>query len=87
VGYKLGQGIALLVDLLNPERIIIGSIYGRQQSLLEPVTIETIKKEALPQSLAVCEIVPAGLGENVGDYASLSVALHLLENNTKVSEG
>jgi glucokinase len=51
------------------------------------VTIETIKKEALPQSLAVCEIVPAGLGENVGDYASLSVALHLLENNTKVSEG
>ncbi|WHZ56034.1 ROK family protein [Metabacillus hrfriensis] len=87
VGYKLGQGLALLVDLLNPERIVIGSIYGRQQSLLEPVTIETIKKEALPQSLAVCEIVPAGLGENVGDYASLSVALHLLENNTKGSEG
>ncbi|MCM3717785.1 ROK family protein [Fictibacillus phosphorivorans] len=80
VGRQLGRGLAMLVDLLNPERIVIGSIYGRQQSLLEPMVIETLKKEALPQSLAVCDIVTAGLGEQVGDYASLSVALYELEN-------
>ncbi|MBS4222934.1 ROK family protein [Lederbergia citrea] len=79
VAKKLGKGLAFIVDILNPERIVIGSIYGRQQSLLEAITLEVLSKEALPQSLAVCEIVPAGLGEQVGDYASLSVALNTLE--------
>jgi glucokinase len=79
VGRQLGRGLALLVDVLNPERIVIGSIYTRQQSLLEPLVMEELAKEALPLSLEVCKIVPSGLGENVGDAASLSVALHALE--------
>lgn len=74
VGKRLGSGLAILVDLLNPERIVIGSIYGRQQSLLEPVVMEVLAREALPLSLGVCRVMSAGLGENVGDYASLSVA-------------
>ncbi|MDN4524078.1 ROK family protein [Fictibacillus fluitans] len=79
VGRKLGRGIALLVDILNPERIVIGSIYSRQQQLLEPMVMEELKKESLPQALKVCEIVPAELGEQIGDYASLSVALQHLK--------
>ncbi|MCX6030988.1 MAG: ROK family protein [Chloroflexi bacterium] len=80
VGRQLGRGLALLVDILNPERIVIGSIYGRQRSLLEPVTLRTLQEEALPIALAVCQIVPAGLGESVGDLASLSVAMEVLSN-------
>lgn len=79
VGRKLGDGLAVLVDLLNPECIVIGSIYGRQQSILEPIVLEQLRQEAVPLSLSVCRIVPAGLQENVGDYASLSVALHTLQ--------
>ncbi|PYI53609.1 sugar kinase [Paenibacillus flagellatus] len=79
VGRKLGRGLAMIVDLLNPERIVIGSIYGRQRSILEPITLEELEKEALPISLRVCRVVPAGLGEQVGDLASLSVALNTLE--------
>ncbi|NHN34226.1 ROK family protein [Paenibacillus agricola] len=78
VGRKLGSGLALLVDILNPDCIVIGSIYGRQQALLEPIMLEALGCEALPLSLSVCRIVPAGLKENVGDYAGLSVALHQL---------
>jgi glucokinase len=74
VGKYLGRGLAVLVDMLNPERIIIGSIYSRQRELLETITLRELRKEALPQALAVCEIVPSGLGENVGDMASLAVA-------------
>lgn len=74
VSVYLGKALALLVDVLNPERIVIGSIYARQTQLLEPVALEMLAKEALPLSLKVCEIVPAGLGENVGDLAALSVA-------------
>lgn len=77
VGQKLGQGLAILVDILNPERIVIGSIYGRQRSLLEPITLRVLEAEALPHALAVCEVMPAGLGEAVGNLASLSVALNI----------
>jgi glucokinase len=33
-----------------------------------------LKKEALPTSYAACEIVPAALGDSIGDYAALAVA-------------
>ncbi|QHW33664.1 ROK family protein [Paenibacillus rhizovicinus] len=79
VGEKLGRGLAILVDVLNPERIVIGSIYGRQQAILEPIVMKTLSEEALPYSLRACSIVPAGLGEAVGDLASLSVAYNLVE--------
>jgi glucokinase len=79
VGRYLGRGLAILVDILNPERIIIGSIYGRQQSILEPITLEVLRAEALPHALATCQILPAGLGERIGDFASLSVALNQIE--------
>ncbi|WP_240546548.1 ROK family protein [Paenibacillus artemisiicola] len=78
VGRKLGRGLALLIDVLNPERIVIGSIYARQEALLRPIVMEELAREALPLSLSACEIVPSGLGEHVGDAASLSVALHAL---------
>lgn len=77
---RLGRALALLVDVLNPQRIVIGSIYGRQKALMEPIVMEELRREALPHSIAVCEIVQAGLGEQIGDYASLSVALnHLIQ--------
>lgn len=78
-GRLLGRGLALLVDVLNPERIIIGSIYGRQRAILEPLVMEELRRKALPEALAACEVLPAGLGEQVGDYAGLSVALHALQ--------
>ncbi len=73
-GRALGRGLAVLVDILNPQRIVIGSIYARQQALLEPPMLETLRAEALPLALGVCQIVPAGLGERVGDLAALAVA-------------
>ncbi|MBN2472394.1 MAG: ROK family protein [Anaerolineae bacterium] len=76
-GQMLGRGLAILIDILNPERIVIGSIYLRQQALLEPVALEVLQQEALALARAVCTIVPAGLGEQVGDYASLAVAAAL----------
>ena len=78
VARKLGRGLAMLVDILNPERIVLGSIWGRQRALLEPVTLQVLQAEALSYSFAVCQIVPAGLGESVGDFAALAVAESLL---------
>lgn len=74
VGHYLGRGLAVLVDVLNPERIIIGSIYGRQHDQLAPRALRVLEDEAHPHALAGCEVVTAGLGERVGDYAALAVA-------------
>ena len=74
VAQRLGQGLAILIDILNPERVIIGSIYLRQRALLETRMQQVLQEEALSYALAVCKIVPAGLGESIGDYAALAVA-------------
>lgn len=53
----------MLIDILNPERIVIGSIFARSENLLREGMESVINKEALPQSLKCCKIVPAALGE------------------------
>lgn len=74
-GARLGQGLALLVDVLNPECIVIGSVYARAQRLLEPAMRRALTAAALPQSLAVCRVLPARLGDAIGDVAALAVAM------------
>ena len=73
-GSQLGRGMAVLVDILNPERIVIGSVFARSRDLLYDAMLETLQAEALPQALAVCSVVPAALGDNLGDYAALAVS-------------
>jgi glucokinase len=74
-GEYLGKGLSVLIDILNPQKIVIGSIYARCRQFIEPACLEIVKREALEPARAVCSIVPADLGEQVGDYASLSVAM------------
>jgi glucokinase len=78
VARRLGQGLSLLIDVLNPERIVIGSIFLRQRHLLEAPMQAVLQAESLSYALDVCEIVPAGLGELIGDYAALAVARYQL---------
>ena len=74
-GEYLGKGLSILIDLLNPQRIVIGSVFARSGDLLRPAMERTIRQEALGQAAACCEIVPAVLGEEIGDYAAIATAL------------
>ena len=74
-GRHLGAALALLVDLLNPDRIVIGSIYARSQQLLRESALEVLERETLSVNRGACQILPAQLGEHLGDVAALSVAL------------
>ncbi|MGL5903376.1 MAG: ROK family protein [Cetobacterium sp.] len=71
---KLGEGLAILIDMLNPEVIVIGSIYSRCENLFENEVKTILEKECLTLSLDNCKILPAKLNENVGDLAALIVA-------------
>jgi glucokinase len=73
-GEQLGRGLAVLVDVLNPERIVIGSVFARAEQLLRPAMEKALALDALAQSCEVCRIVPAQLGDEIGDYAALAVA-------------
>lgn len=73
-GENLGRGLSVIVDILNPEIIVLGSIFERNSELIWPHAKRILEKEALPQSLRACKVVPAALGDSIGDYAALSVA-------------
>lgn len=75
-GRQLGMGLSLLVDILNPEAIVIGSIFARSEHLLRPYMEEVLHQEALEASISVCKILPAALGEQIGDYAAIATAMN-----------
>lgn len=74
-GEKLGMALAILVDILNPERIVIGGLAMRLGNLLLEPARRVLAEEALPPSVAVCQVVPAALGESIGDVAALCIAM------------
>ena len=76
-GSRLGEALAILIDLFNPERIVIGGLAMRLgERLLAPARL-TMEREALPASAKICRIVPAALGEQIGDVAAICVAMGL----------
>ena len=79
----LGMGLSILIDLFNPERIVIGSIFARAEALFRPGMEAVIAREALAQSAAVCRVVPAQLGDSIGDVAALTIAIEFSQKNGK----
>jgi glucokinase len=77
----LGKGLAILIDILNPECIIIGSIFSRLEHLFRQRMEAAICDESIARSASVCRIVPAALGEELGLYAAVSVAVAAAASN------
>ena len=74
-GEMLGKGLSILVDLLNPEKIVVGGVFMRSAELLIPSMQKQMRKECIGESLQVCEVVGAALSENVGDIAAVAVGV------------
>lgn len=73
-GEKLGEGLSVLVDIINPEVIVIGSVFMRCEDLIRPAMERVMKRECLGASLSAVRVVPAQLGEKIGDCAALCAA-------------
>jgi len=73
-GQRLGEAMAVLVDVLNPERIVIGGLALRMGDLVLEPARESLRHEALRPAYEACTVVPAELGESIGDVAALCVA-------------
>jgi len=73
-GKYMGMALSILIDILNPQRIVIGSVYQRAGHLMAESVQSKIGQEAIAASAAACEVVPAALGEDIGDIAALTIA-------------
>jgi glucokinase len=74
-GTWMGRGLALLIDALNPQIIVFGSLGVVLGERIFASARKVIAAEALPQAAAACKLLPAALGKQIGDVASLMAAL------------
>jgi glucokinase len=74
-GRRMGQGLALLVDALNPQVIVLGSLAVLLGDRILGPARQVVAEEALPAAAAACEIVPSALGLGIGDVASVMAAV------------
>jgi glucokinase len=74
VGRRFGAALAVLVDLFNPDRIVLGSLYVRCGALFDAEMRTVLAREALADSMAACTLVPAALGEQTGMYGAVCAA-------------
>lgn len=75
-GRRLGEALAVLVDLFNPERIILGGLFPRCQDLWAPHWPPSLHREALPGPVEACRILPAMLGETIGSHGAIAAAVY-----------
>ena len=75
-GEQLGRTLAILVDLLNPECIVVGSIFVRSYNEIWPAAEEVLRAEALAPAYRACRVEKALLGEQLGDMAALALAFY-----------
>ncbi len=74
-GTYMGVGIANLIQILNPEVIILGTIAVHAGDLiLEPIKA-AVNEYAWSKSANVCRIVPAALGDRAQDLAAIALWL------------
>jgi glucokinase len=74
-GTWMGRGLALLIDALNPQVIVFGSLGVVLGDRIFGPARKVIAQEALPQAAAACQLLPSILGKNIGDVAALMAAL------------
>ncbi|MBI5554887.1 MAG: ROK family glucokinase [Elusimicrobia bacterium] len=74
-GMYLGVGLASLINIFNPEKIIIGGGIANAGTLISVPLLKTIKERALAVSLQDVKIVRAKLGEEAGVIGAAMLVL------------
>jgi predicted NBD/HSP70 family sugar kinase len=62
VGRWLGFGLAGLVNVFNPQVVVLGGLFGRIHPFVEATLATELARLSLPQSREVVRVAPASLG-------------------------
>ena len=74
-GHFLGIGLANIINILNPEVVVLGGGVMKAGDLVWKSMEQAIKREAWPDPLRVCKIMRSKLGEHCGDLGAISLVL------------
>jgi glucokinase len=76
----IGAACVNLVNLYNPQRIIIGGgvFLNASDLLLEPI-LRVVNERALATPREACTVVPAALGDDCGLYGAVALITHAIE--------
>jgi len=66
IGRRLGIGLANLVNVLNPERIVIGGGVSNNWSSFYPALVKTLRAEAMDVPGRAVRVVRTALGDHAG---------------------
>jgi predicted NBD/HSP70 family sugar kinase len=84
VGTWLGIGLTGLINVFNPDRIVLGGLYGRAFEVLQPALRAAMKTRALTTSTQPATVVPAALGTDAPLIGAAESALNpLLDEPTQ----
>ena len=73
--YYMGWGIANLVNILNPQIVLLGTIaVAAGDLLLDPIR-RTVTEMAMQRPVEAVKIMPAELGDSIGDLAAISLVI------------
>jgi glucokinase len=75
MGVRLGHGFSILVQLFDPELIVIGGGLSKAWSLFSDSALKTIRQHTYQILADDLKIVPAELGDEAGLYGAMAVAL------------
>ncbi len=73
VGGYMGLGLSNIIQILNPERIVLGTIAVHAGDLVLESVRKTVEEYAWERARAVCQIVPAELGDRAQDLAAIAL--------------
>jgi glucokinase len=79
MGRKLGAGMAGLVNIFDPEVIVVGGGFGEAFDLLYEPALDTMGRDALPPGRDRVRVVAAELGEEAGMVGAGLIAFERLE--------
>jgi len=74
-GIYLGIGLSGMINLLNPEMIVIGGGVANAGRFIFDAVRETVKKRAMKLQAKTAKIVKAELGENAGVIGAAALAM------------
>jgi glucokinase len=80
MGRSLGIGIANLINIFNPEMVVIGGGVKEAWDLFIDATRNEIKKRAFEYPAARTRIVPSVLGDDAGMVGAAAVAFQMISH-------
>jgi glucokinase len=82
IGRYLGAGLATLINIFEPEIIVIGGGFGEASELLLAPAREILARDGLAPASKTVKIVEAQLGADAGVIGAAMIAFEALDSGS-----